>query len=206
MVLVPTAFAVLLNYVIETRNVTWSISYLFMFFLVSTAKTFQVQYIQQGILEIDTTNARWIHKLSSNGSMVYSYYGEIETRQLKALSIQYKVAKFEFQTPILINGSAEVKLSGLHSLVVSSEEGIYIGVDIAVGKPKVNEDKAVGGYCVRNSRAPGNTLYLETVSITRATPTIFGLGSDSFSSFRPNPKRKDRFPAVLAEDLYLFFS
>lgn len=159
MVRVPTAFAVLPNYIIETRNVTWSISYLFIFFLVSTANTFQVQYIQQGILNIDTTNARWIHKLSSNGSMVYSYYGEIETRQLTAPSIQYKVAKFEFQTPILINGSAEVKLSGLHSLSVSSEEGIYIGVDFAVGKPKVNEDKAVGGYCVRSSRAPGNTRY-----------------------------------------------
>ena len=90
--------------------------------------------------------------------MVYSYYGEIETREL-ALGIQYKVAKFEFQTPILINGSAEVKLSGLHSLFVSSDEGIYIGVDVAVGKPKGNEDKAVGGYCVRNSQAPGNTLY-----------------------------------------------
>ena len=130
----------------------------YLFFLVSTANTFQVQYIQQGILNIDTTNARWIHEPSSNGSMVYSYYGEIETREL-ALGIQYKVAKFEFQTPILINGSAEVKLSGLHSLFVSSDEGIYIGVDVAVGKPKGNEDKAVGGYCVRNSQAPGNTLY-----------------------------------------------
>ena len=140
--------------------------FVYSFFLVSTANTFQVQYIQQGILNIDTTNARWIHKLSSNSSMVYSYFGEIETKELTALSIQYKVAKFEFQTPILINGSAEVKLSGLHSLFLSSDEGIYIGVDIAVGKPKGIEDKAVGGYCVRNSRAPGNTLYLKTISIT----------------------------------------
>lgn len=101
-----------------------------------------------------------MHKLSSNSSMLYSYYGKIESREIPALDIQYKVAKFEFQTPILINGSAEVKLSGSHSLSVSSDEGIYIGVDVVVGKPKVNEDKSVGGYCVRGSRAPGNTLYL----------------------------------------------
>lgn len=112
-----------------------------------------------------------MHKLSSNSSMAYSYYGVIETKKIPAPSIEYKVAKFEFQTPILINGTAEVKLSGLHSLFVSSEEGIYIGVDVAVGAPKVNEDKAVGGYCVRGSRASGKTLYLTAVAITRTTPT-----------------------------------
>ena len=113
-----------------------------------------------------------MHKLSSNTSVVYSYYGEFETRNLSPVDIQYKVAKFEFQTPILINGSAEVKLSGSHSLFVSSDEGIYIGVDVAVGIPKVNEDKFVGGYCVRGSLAPGNTLYLKSVTITRDTATI----------------------------------
>ena len=119
-----------------------------------------------------------MHKLSSNGSMVYSYYGVFETKTLSALNFQYKVAKFEFQTPILINGTAEVKLSGLHSLSVSSDEGVFIGVDFEVGEPKVNESKSVGGYCVRGSRASGkNTLYLKTVAITRATPAIYHLRS-----------------------------
>ena len=109
--------------------------------------------------------------------MVYSYYGEIETRELKDPNIQYKVAKFEFQTPILINGSAEVKLSGSHSLFVSSDEGIYIGVDVKVGIPKMNENKAVGGYCVRASRAAaGITLNLKTVTITRDTVTNLQTG------------------------------
>ena len=166
MVRVPTAFFVLPKHEILLFLVICSL------FSVSTANTYQVQYIQQGILEIDTTNARWMHKLSSNTSMVYSYYGEIETRKLADPKIQYKVAKFEFQTPILINGSAEVKLSGSHSLFVSSNEGIYIGVDVAVGKPKMNENKAVGGYCVRRSRAAGITLNLKTVTITRDTATI----------------------------------
>ena len=154
----------------KTRNILLLIC---SFFSVSTSNTFQIQYIQQGILEIDTTNARWMQKLSSNASMVYSYYGEIETRKLAAQNIQYEVAKFEFQTPILINGSAEVKLSGSHSLFVSSDEGIYIGVDVVVGKPKVNEDKSVGGYCAWASRTRGNTFYLKIVTITRATATIY---------------------------------
>ena len=136
-----------------------------MFFLfilpVSTANTFQVQYIQQGILEIDTTNARWMYKLSSNDSMMYSYYGVFETRNLAVLSFQYKVARFKFQTPILINGTAEVKLSGLHSLSVFSDEGIFIGVDFEVGKPKVKDIQSVGGYCEQGSSVSGNTLCLK---------------------------------------------
>ena len=51
-------------------------------FSVSTVNTYQVQYIQQGVLEIDTTVARWTHKTSSNGFMAYSYYGEIESKTL----------------------------------------------------------------------------------------------------------------------------
>lgn len=130
---------------------------LFSSFSVSTAETFQVQYIQQGILEIDTTNARWMHKVSTNSSMAYSYYGEIEPMTLLDRDIQYmyNVSKFEFQTPILINGSAVVKLVGSHSLYVSSKEGIYIGVDIDVGTPKPHEDKVVGGFCVSGSQASG---------------------------------------------------
>ena len=158
---VPTAFLVLTNYVIEIQKCSSS-----SFFPVSTANTFQVQYIHQGILEIDTTNARWMYKLSSNDSMVYSYYGAFETRNLAAPSFQYKVAKFKFKTPILINGTAEVKLSGLHSLSVSSDEGIFIGVDFEVGKPKVKEIQSVGGYCVQGSSASGNTLCLKIVTIT----------------------------------------
>ena len=153
---VPTAFLVLTNYVTEIQKCSF-----FSFFPVSTANTFQVQYIQQGILEIDTTNARWMYKLSSNDSMMYSYYGVFETRNLAALSFQYKVAKFKFQTPILINGTAEVKLSGLHSLSVSSDEGIFIGVDFEVGKPKVKEIQSVGGYCAQGSSVSGNTLCLK---------------------------------------------
>ena len=136
-----------------------------------------MQYIQQGILEIDTTNARWMYKLSSNDSMMYSYYGVFETRNLAVLSFQYKVARFKFQTPILINGTAEVKLSGLHSLSVSSDEGIFIGVDFEVGKPKVKEIQSVGGYCDQGSSVSGNTLCLKTVTITTATLTICGLRS-----------------------------
>lgn len=64
---------------------------------------------------------------------------------------------------IFINGFVEVKLLGLYLLVVFSEEGIYIGVDIVVGKLKVNEDKVVGGYCVRNLCVLGNMFYLEIV-------------------------------------------
>ena len=166
MALPLTAFLVDPNYVTEKPEMLFCYLIVYPFFSVSTANTFQVQYIQQGILEIDTTNARWMRKLSSNGSMIYSYYGELETRELTAPSLQYKVAKFDFQTPVLINSSAEVKLSGLHSLFVSSDEGIYIGVDIKVGISKKDEDKVVGGYCVRGSPAPGNTFYVKTVTIT----------------------------------------
>lgn len=93
--------------------------------------------------------------------MAYSYYGEIETKTLTLpeRNIQYNVTKFDFQTPILINGSAVVKLSGSHSLSVSSKEGIYIGVDINVGEPRPHEEKIVGGFCVSGLRASGNALY-----------------------------------------------
>ena len=87
--------------------------------------------------------------------MAYSYYGEIEPETLQDGNTQFNVSKFEFQTPILINGSAVVKLVGSHSLYVSSKEGIYIGVDINVGTPKPHEDRIVGGFCVSGSRASG---------------------------------------------------
>ena len=96
-----------------------------------------------------------MHKVSTNSSMAYSYYGEIQSKKLQDGNTQYRVSKFEFQTPILINGSAVVKLVGSHSLYVSSKEGIYIGVDIDVGKPKARLNRTVGGFCVSGSRASG---------------------------------------------------
>ena len=119
-----------------------------------------MQYIQEGILEIDTTNARWVHKTSTNGSMAFSYYGEIESRTLTVgpnPEVEYNVSKFQFQVPILINGSAVVKISGPNSLAVSSKEGIFIGVDIDVGKTKVEIDRTVGGFCFNPKKASGNT-------------------------------------------------
>ena len=127
--------------------------------LVSTANTYQVQYIQNGSLQIDTTKPRWTHKTSLNSAMAYSYYGKIETISLSN-DVKYKVAKFEFRTPILINGSAEVKLFGMNSLSVSSKEGIFLGVDIVVGKPEGELVKTVGGYCANRSKASGNVNLL----------------------------------------------
>ncbi|KAJ7382339.1 hypothetical protein OS493_035616 [Desmophyllum pertusum] len=89
--------------------------------------------------------------------MAYSYFGETEIKEIPdahpPYSAPYSIAKFEFQTPILINGSAEVKVSGLHSLFVSSKEGIYIGVNIDVGKAQLAVDKNVGGFCVSAEKA-----------------------------------------------------
>ena len=124
-----------------------------------------MQYIQQGILEIDTTNAIWMHKLATNGSMAYSYYGEIEPKTLPGGNIQYNVSKFEFQTPILINGSAAVKLTGSHSLFLSSKEGIFIGADIDVGKTRPHEERIVGGFCVSGSEASGKSQLWNTLSV-----------------------------------------
>lgn len=109
-----------------------------------------------------------MHKLSSNGSMAYSYFGETEEKKIFPSSTSYSIAKFEFQTPILINGSAEVKVSGLNSLFVSSKEGIYIGVDIDVGKAQLAVDKNVGGFCVSAKKANGNAYYL-TIMIATIT-------------------------------------
>ncbi|XP_068722401.1 uncharacterized protein [Montipora capricornis] len=119
--------------------------------LVSTANTKQVQYVQDGILTINTTIARWTHmKRSLNSSIAYSYYGEIVSKTLKVDNqedFEYGIAKFEFQVPILMNGSASVEIVGLNSLAVSSREGIFIGVDLDVGKTKGEISKTVGGYC-----------------------------------------------------------
>ena len=115
-----------------------------------------MQYIQEGYLEIDTTNARWMHKLATlNGSMAYSYYGQIEER-ISVEGYHYNVTKFEFRTPILINGSARVEVSGLHSLLVSSKEGIFIGVNIDLGKSKATLSQRVGGYCISSKDVGGN--------------------------------------------------
>ena len=121
---------------------------------MSAAKTFQVQYIQQGELEIDTTNAIWMHKTRSNASMAFSYEGKLEEKSLN--NLKYKVSKFEFQTPILINGSVVVKVLGTNSLSLSSTEGIFIGVNIDVGHVKQGELKMTGGFCRFNSSSQGN--------------------------------------------------
>ena len=90
-----------------------------------------------------------------NGSMAYSYYGEIKPLDLNS-GHQYNVSIFEFQTPILINGSTKVSVFGLHSLLVESMEGIYIGVDINLKESEATSGKRVGGYCVTSSNRRGN--------------------------------------------------
>ena len=133
--------------------------FLFLLFSVSTADTIQVQYIQQGSLKIDTNNARWTHRTSSNGFMAFSYYGEVVKHSLDAdADADYNVSEFKFKTPILINGSAVVEVSGENSLLIFSSEGIFIGVDIQVGKAKSGLKKSVGGYCVSDQRAYGKEL------------------------------------------------
>ena len=89
--------------------------------------------------------------------MAFSYYGEIVQHSLDA-GADYAVSEFEFKTPILINGSAVVEVSGENSLLISSKEGIFIGVDIHVRKAKSGLKKFVGGYCVSNQRAYGKEL------------------------------------------------
>ena len=86
--------------------------------------------------------------------MAFSYYGEIVPHSLDA-GAHYNVSEFKFKTPILINGSAVVKVSGENSLLIFSSEGIFIGVDIQVGKAKSGLKKSVGGYCVSDQRAYG---------------------------------------------------
>ena len=87
--------------------------------------------------------------------MAFSYYGEVVQHSLDA-GAHYNVSEFKFKTPILINGSAVV--SGENSLLIFSSEGIFIGVDIQVGKAKSGLKKSVGGYCVSDQRAYGNEL------------------------------------------------
>ena len=97
-----------------------------------------------------------MHKLATmNGSMAYSYYGEIKPLDLNS-GHQYNVSIFEFQTPILINGSTKVSVFGLHSFLVKSKEGIYIGVDINLKESIATLGKRVGGYCVTSWNRTGN--------------------------------------------------
>lgn len=101
--------------------------------------------------------------MSSNSSMAYSYYGEIKSKTVKVegqQGMKYSVAEYKFNVPILINGSAVVELSGSNSLSVSSKEGIFIGVDIEVGKTRAELEKIVGAFCVGRERAGGNTPIL----------------------------------------------
>ncbi|XP_067055563.1 uncharacterized protein [Acropora muricata] len=118
--------------------------------LVSTTNTRQVQFIQTGILKINTTTARWTHMKSR--SIAHSYYGKIESKTSdkgnNQGSFDYKIVTFEFQIPIVINGSAKVKIGGLHSLSISSTEGIFIGVNMDVGRKTGGTATNVGGYCV----------------------------------------------------------
>ena len=89
--------------------------------------------------------------------MAFSYYGEVVPHSLDA-DAHYNVSEFKFKTPILINGSAVVEVSGENSLLIFSSEGIFIGVDIQVGKAKSGLKKSVGGYCVSDQRAYGKEL------------------------------------------------
>ena len=89
--------------------------------------------------------------------MAFSYDGEVVPHSLHA-EAHYNVSEFKFKTPILINGSAVVEVSGENSLLIFSSEGIFIGVDIQVGKAKSGLKKSVGGYCVSDQRAYGKEL------------------------------------------------
>ena len=139
-------------------------------FSVSTIKTRQVQFIQTGILKIVTTTARWTHmKSRSNSSIAHSYYGKIESKTSdkgnNQGSFDYKIATFEFQIPIVINGSAKVEIEGLHSLSISSTEGIFIGVNMDVGRKRGATATNVGGYCVNALNLSG-TIYLQNKFMT----------------------------------------
>ena len=90
--------------------------------------------------------------------MAFSYYGEVVKHSLEAGAHHYNVSEFKFKTPILINGSAVVEVSGENSLLISSKEGIFIGVDIQLRRAKSGLKKLVGGYCVSNQRAYGKEL------------------------------------------------
>lgn len=102
-------------------------------------------------------------------SMAHSYYGKIESKTSGKGNEQerfdYKIAKFEFQIPILINGSAKVEVEGLHSLSISSTEGIFIGVKMDVGRKSGGIARNVGGYCVNRSE-PSGTVYVQNKFMT----------------------------------------
>lgn len=102
-------------------------------------------------------------------SIAHSYYGKIESKTSdkgnNQGSFDYKIATFEFQIPIVINGSAKVEVEGLHSLSISSTEGIFIGVNMDVGRKTGGTPTNVGGYCVNALNLSG-TVYLQKTFMT----------------------------------------
>ena len=120
---------------------------------MSVEKSYQVQYIVEGVLEIDTTNNIWTHLPNlANHSMAYSYYGSGHNNCISdpttQLQLSFYVAYFPWQVPIFINRSAVIRVTGEHSLHVHSKEGMYFGADIDVSyPPSVCQNKSVGGFC-----------------------------------------------------------
>lgn len=104
-----------------------------------------------------------------NSPIAYSFYGKIESKTSDKGNNQgrfdYKIATFEFEIPIVINGSAKVEVEGLHSLSISSTEGIFIGVNIDVGRKRGGIARNVGGYCVNALNLSG-IVYLQKKFMT----------------------------------------
>ena len=85
----------------------------------------------------------WIHKTVSNYSVAYSQYGIISKQN------QVTVCSFAFNTPIIVNGSAVVELSGQHALSIDSTQGIYIGANMDIdSNMKAGMSSFLGGSCV----------------------------------------------------------
>ena len=119
---------------------------------VSAEKTYQVQYIVEGELEIDTTKGIWTHIPNvTDPTFVFSYYGKIEQNELKdpstKLSMKYDIALFKWQVPIFFNDSTVVKVIGKNSLHLRSKEGMFLGSNFKIGHPAICEEKLVGGFC-----------------------------------------------------------
>jgi hypothetical protein len=112
--------------------------------------SFQVQFIQEGSLLINTTLCIWVHRTHNNYSMAYSQFGSITNNT--SGPIPTSVCSFDFKTPIIINGSVNVTLSGDHVLSVNSEQGIHIGADFVINSQLIaGRRRFLGGYCVKEA-------------------------------------------------------
>ncbi|XP_031572888.1 uncharacterized protein LOC116306897, partial [Actinia tenebrosa] len=114
--------------------------------MVSASESYQVQFIQEGNLLINTTLCIWVHRTVSNYSMAYSQFGSIYNDTSNDIS----TCSFNFTPPIIFNGSANVTLTGDHALSINSKQGIYIGVDLVIDSGMVaGKSRYLGGYCVK---------------------------------------------------------